>query len=105
MSRKNIVIGIVIAVLVVGGLCAYSYTKNERVKETVASIIKGQFEKIEMVSDVSVSDVIYSKVQGNSYVGSAKVDFMNGLYGTRQARSVSYDMVCDGKTVFVTIKN
>ena len=105
MSRKNIVIGIVIAVLVIGGLLANSYLRNEQIKETVASIIKGQFEKIEMVSDVSVSDVIYSKVQGNSYVGSAKVDFMNRLYGAKQTSSVSYDMVCDGKTVFVTVKN
>ena len=105
MSRKNIVIGVVIAVLVIGGLYVNSYLQAERLKETVTSILKEQFEKIEMVSDVSVRDVIYSKVQGNSYVGSAKVDFMNRLYGAKQTSSVTYEMVCDGKSVFVKITN
>ncbi len=108
MKKKNIIIGVIISVFVIGGLWVNSYLQTEQIKETVASIIKEQFEKIEGVSDVSVRDVVYSKVQGNNYVGSAKVDFLNRLYsynGTKQTNSVSYEMVSDGKSVFVKLAN
>ena len=83
-----------------------SHAKNGQMTAAVTSLIKEQFEKAQVYKDVVVSDVMFSKVQGNSYIGSANVSYCySGYTGQKMSKVINYSMICDGKTVFVTINN
>lgn len=108
MRRKIVLLAILTVVLFLAVVCItqrVAASKNEAVKETVTTLLTERFQQVAGLSNITVSDIIYTKVQGNAYVGSAKVKYSNAFTGSDAVSAVSFDMIYDGKTVSIQTTN
>ena len=122
IDAKKVILGILIVLLIIVGLSRYSNftasNKEKAIKEAIASIVTERLSK-GVLSVKEVTEILYTQVQGNSYVGSLKVTFINksgqpavlpaANYLTLQdgqeyTVSSNFTMICDGKSVQVALE-